>query len=74
MASLGTFPRDVRRTVELTEGQITVLQAALDCWERAMRDTSYDPQVEEWARTHPSDPKQIAGPIRDALTDRSAEG
>jgi hypothetical protein len=50
-APLGRFPRDVRRTVELTEEQITVLKAALDCWERAIRDTSYDPQVEEWART-----------------------
>ena len=74
MSPLGRFPRDVRRTVELTDEQITVLNAALDCWERAVRDTSYDPQVEEWARTHPSDPERIAAPIREALTQRSFKG
>jgi hypothetical protein len=60
--------------VELTEEQITVPKAALDCWERAVRDTSSDPQVEEWARAHPSDPERLTAPIRDALTQRSPKG
>ena len=64
---LGKFPRSVRRTVELTDEQIAVLRTALDCWDRAVRDTSYDPQVGEWARAHPSDPERITAPIRNAL-------
>jgi hypothetical protein len=50
--------------VELTEEQITVPKAALDCWERAVRDTSSDPQIEEWARAHSSDPERLPAPIR----------
>lgn len=41
-----------RRLVALTDAQITFLQAALSYWERSIADTSYDPQVEEWSRTH----------------------
>lgn len=41
-----------RRLVALTDAQITFLKAALSYWERSIADTSYDPQVEEWARTH----------------------
>jgi len=57
----------MKRTVELTEEQVTVMRASLECWERAVRDTSYDPQLQEWARTHSGDPERTAAAIRDAL-------
>ena len=51
--ALAPVPRTPRRRlVALTDAQIAFLQAALSYWERSISDTSYDPQVEEWARTH----------------------
>ena len=65
---------EVKRTVDLTEEQIAVVRAALDCWERAIRDSSHDPQVQEWARTHPSDPGRTSAAIREALERSSPAG
>lgn len=55
------------RTVELTEEQIAFLQAALDTSERALRDPSYDPQVQEWASHHATHSVEIVAGIRAAL-------
>ena len=63
---------DAKRTVELTAAQIAFLRRALDYSEHVMRDTSYDPQVEEWARKHPSDPGETIAAIRDALANSSS--
>ena len=57
-----------RRLVALTDEQIAVLQAALSYWERAVADTSYDPQVGEWARTHRTETGTNAAAVRKALT------
>jgi hypothetical protein len=63
---------DAKRTVELTAAQIAFLCTALDYSERVIRDTSYDPQVEEWARRHPSDPGETIAAIREALAKGSS--
>ena len=56
-----------RRLVYLTDEQIAVLKAALGHWERAIADTSYDPQVEEWAPTHTTETGKRAAAIAQAL-------
>jgi hypothetical protein len=57
-----------RRLAALTDAQIRFLQAALSYWERSIADTSYDPQVEEWARTHRTAATgESAAAIREAL-------
>jgi len=63
---------EAKRTVELTATEITFLLTALDYAERTLRDTSYDPQVEEWARMHPSDPGKTIAAIRNALANSSS--
>ncbi|MDQ3241834.1 MAG: hypothetical protein M3515_01605 [Actinomycetota bacterium] len=61
------------RTVELTEEQIVFLQTALDASERALRDPSYDPQVQEWASRHATDSLDTVARIRHALANSSPE-
>jgi hypothetical protein len=56
-----------KRIVELTDEQISLLQISLDHWEAAIRDTGYDPQVQEWARTHDTETEKNIGAIREAL-------
>ncbi len=56
-----------KRIVELTEEQITLLQTSLDYWETAIGDTGYDPQVQEWARTHDTETEKNVAAIREAL-------
>jgi hypothetical protein len=60
-------PRQRRRLAALTSEQIALLQAALSCWERSIADTSYDPQVGEWARTHRTETGASVSAIRKAL-------
>jgi hypothetical protein len=57
------------RMVELTQGQIAFLRLALDYAQRAIDDTSYDPQVQEWARTHGTDTAATIAALREALAD-----
>ena len=59
--------RETTHTVELTAEQIAFLHAALDDAERASADTSYDPQVQDWAIQHPSGAGETIAAIREAL-------
>jgi hypothetical protein len=58
-----------KRTVELTEEQIAFLRLSLDYAQRAIDETSYDPQVQEWARTHGTDTAATIAALREALAD-----
>jgi hypothetical protein len=69
----GTRPRRRRRLAALTDEQIALLQAALSYWERSTADTSYDPQVGEWARTHSTGTGATAAAIRKALASSTWE-
>lgn len=62
-----------RRLAALTEEQIALLQAALSYWERAVADTSYDPQVEEWARTHRTETSASTAAIHKVLATSTPE-
>ncbi len=66
-----TAPR--RRLAALTDEQIAFLQAAVPFWERSIADTSYDPQVGEWARTHRTETRASAAAIRKALASSTPE-
>jgi hypothetical protein len=66
-------PKAHRRLVRLTSEQIALLQATLAYWERAIADTSYDPQVQEWARTHRTETGASVAAIRKALAASSPE-
>ena len=64
--------RETTCTVELTAEQIAFLHTALDDAERTSGDTSYDPQVQDWAKQHPSGAGETIAAIRQAL--RSPKG
>lgn len=57
--------------VELTEAQIAFISLSLDYADQAIHDTSYDPQVQEWARTHGTDTGATIAAIREALAKSS---
>jgi hypothetical protein len=58
--------------VELTEAQIAFIDLSLDYADQAIRDSSYDPQVSEWARTHGTDTEATVAAIREALAKSSS--
>jgi hypothetical protein len=58
--------------VELTEAQIAFIDLSLDYADQAIHDTSYDPQVQEWARTHGTDTEATIVAIREALAKSSS--
>ncbi len=62
------------RRVELTEAQIAFIRLSLDLAGRAIHDTSYDPQVQEWARTHRTDTEAKIAAIREALAKSASRG
>lgn len=66
-------PRIHRRLVSLTDDQIALVQGALAYWDRTVADTSYDPQVGEWARTHGTETRESVAAISRALTTSSPE-
>ena len=63
----GRPTRSTKRLVYLTEDEIALLKAALAHWERTIADTSYDPQVQEWARTHKNETETRAATVARAL-------
>ena len=66
-------PRVHRRLVALTDDQISFVQGALAYWDRSVADTSYDPQVQEWARTHGTETEASVAAISRALETSTAE-
>lgn len=74
LRAVGAFePRPHRRLAALTEEQIALLQVALAHWERTVADTSYDPQVQDWARTHATATAASVAAIGRALANSSPE-
>jgi hypothetical protein len=63
----GRPTRSTRHLVYLTRDEIAFLKAALAHWETANADTSYDPQVQEWARTHKTETETRAASVARAL-------
>ena len=59
--------------VELTQAQIDFIGLALDYANQSIHDTSYDPQVQEWARTHGTDTEATIAAIREALAKSSQQ-
>lgn len=66
-------PRVHRRLVSLTDDQIALVQGALAHWDRSVADTSYDPQVGEWARTHGTGTRESVAAISQALETSTVE-